>query len=128
LKRTKKKEPQLLSWLLYILFFASIALYAVTSNFICGIITILLFILILYYEVKSSLASAGMRRSIIDIGSAVGAAILVWILLIFLLRTSAPVDAVSSCSMLPALHRGDLVVLQGIVNVTQFAEASTFLL
>lgn len=118
-KKNKKQESKL-SWFLYILLIALILSYAVTSIAILGLLAFLLIVLILVFEVKSSIKKEGTKKSIIDIVSAIGAAIVVWILLIVFLHTSAPVDAVSSCSMLPALHRGDLVVLHGIDNISAF--------
>lgn len=33
-----------------------------------------------------------------------------------------PIDVVASCSMLPVLHRGDIVILHGITNMSAFLE------
>ncbi|MCL5239482.1 MAG: hypothetical protein M1286_03360 [Candidatus Marsarchaeota archaeon] len=118
--RKKKKEPSL-SWLLYILLVALIIVYALYGNIVIGAVAFFLIIIILVFEVKTSIATEGTKKSLVDIGAAVGAAIVVWVLLIVVLQTPAPVDAVSSCSMLPVMHRGDLVVLHGIGNVSSFA-------
>ncbi len=119
---SKKKKPESkLSWILYIVLAILIVLYAANSNILVGAAAFLLIIVIVVFEVKTSVASEGARKSVVDILSAVAAAVFVWLLLIFLLHTNAPVDAVSSCSMLPVLHRGDLVVLHGIDNVSSFA-------
>jgi hypothetical protein len=48
-----------------------------------------------------------------DIVFSLAAAIGLWLLLSFALNTSKPLNVVTSCSMLPVLHRGDLVFLQG---------------
>jgi signal peptidase I len=120
LKHGGKKQESKLSWILYILLAVIIVMYAVLGSPIFGLISLLLIAFILIFEVKTSIKKEGTKRSIIDVISAVGAALAVWVLLIFLLHTSAPVDAVSSCSMLPALHRGDLILLHGIDNISQF--------
>ncbi|MDE1855555.1 MAG: hypothetical protein KGH57_04555 [Candidatus Micrarchaeota archaeon] len=125
MKDKKKRKPESkLSWLLYLLLILLIGVYAVFGNIVVGAVAFLLIIMILIFEVKSSIASEGARKSMIDIGVAIGAAIVFWIILIVALHTTAPVDAVSSCSMLPVLHRGDLVVLHGIDNVSGFASAN----
>lgn len=117
----KKQKPEPgLSWLLYLLLALLIVVYALIGNPIVGAAALLLIIIILFFEIKSSVSEEGTRKSIIDIATAIGAAVVVWVLLIVFLHTTAPVDAVSSCSMLPVLHRGDLVVLHGIGNVTSF--------
>jgi signal peptidase I len=119
-RRGKKQQDSKLSWILYILLAAIIVMYAISGSPIFGLISLLLIVFILIFEVKTSIKKEGTKRSIIDVVSAVGAALVVWAILIFLLHTSAPVDAVSSCSMLPALHRGDLILLHGINNISQF--------
>ena len=121
LSKKSIKEESKLTWILYAILAVTIILYAVTGNIFIGAIALLSIIIILVFEVKSSLKNEGVKKSAIDIASAVAAAVIVWFVLIFILQTSAPVDAVSSCSMLPALHRGDLVVLHGIGNVSSFA-------
>lgn len=54
-------------------------------------------------------ASSTVRELAVSLGAAVG----LWILLCVALNTSKPINVVTSCSMLPVLHRGDLVFLQG---------------
>jgi len=49
-----------------------------------------------------------------EIAISFAAAVAIWLALGFLLSTSAPLDVVTSCSMMPALQRGDLIVLQGV--------------
>jgi hypothetical protein len=124
LKRRGKKQESKLSWILYILLAVIIVLYAILGSPIFGLISLLLIVFILIFEVKTSIKKEGTKSSIIDVASAVGAALAVWVLLIFILHTSAPVDAVSSCSMLPALHRGDLILLRGINNMSQFISSN----
>jgi signal peptidase I len=122
----KKAEPKgrqssLVVWALYALLAALIILYALTGNAVVGVAAMLAIAGVFYYEIKHSIKTEGTKRSVIDIGMAVGAALLVWVVLMLVLQTSAPIDAVSSCSMLPALQRGDVVVLGGIGNPAQFA-------
>lgn len=123
-QKSVKKDDSKLTWILYALLAIAIILYAVTSNALIGAIALLTIIIILVFEVRSSVKAEGTKKSIFDIATAIGAAVVVWLILVFLLQTSAPVDAVSSCSMLPALHRGDLVVLHGITNMKSFLSAT----
>jgi signal peptidase I len=109
-------------WPFYLLLFLLIVVYAVHNSFDIGIIIFALIILILVLEARVSVAVEGKKKSIVDIGIALGIAIAFWIILVIVLQTSSPIDAVASCSMLPALHRGDLVVLHGIVNPVEFAD------
>ncbi len=118
-EKKKKQEPQV-SWLLYALLAILIILYAFDNNILLGALALILILAIVALELKYSIKAEGMKKSFIDIVGAVAAAIIVWILLVIFLQTSAPVDAVSSCSMLPALHRGDLVVLHGLGNMPEF--------
>lgn len=119
-KAKDKKRKGSLIWLAYAWLAVFIIAYALSGRFVIGLLSLVTIIVILILEVKASVRSEGIGKSVIDIATAVGAAVLVWILLIFILHTSAPVDAVSSCSMLPALHRGDMVVLMGIDNFSKF--------
>ena len=113
MKNTRKKSQPQLSWILYPLLVVLIAIYAISNNALFGALVVLVIAAILVFEVKYSVKTEGTKDTIIGIATAVGAAIAVWIIIIFVLNTTAPLDVVSSCSMLPVLHRGDLVVLQG---------------
>ena len=116
----KKAGSAIASWILYILLAVLIIAYAIVGNVLIGLAAFIVIIGIFYYEIKYSVKTEGTKKSVIDIASAIGFAIVVWIVLIFALHTTAPIDAVSSCSMLPVLHRGDLIVLSGITNMSGF--------
>lgn len=120
-KTKKKEEASLLSWGLYALLAILIVAYAVLGSALVGLAVLVVIACIFYYEIRHSVRTEGARKSVIDIAVAVGAAVAVWIAMVLVLHTTAPVDAVSSCSMLPVLHRGDLVVLNGITNFSSFA-------
>lgn len=53
------------------------------------------------------------KKSLLELGQALVLALVVWLALQFALGTNAPLDVVTSCSMLPALERGDLILVQG---------------
>lgn len=121
--KEKRRKKRSLAWLLYAWLAIFIAAYALSQNALVGAFSLLLIVVILVIEVKESVSTEGVGRSVVDIATAIGAAVLVWLLLVFVLHTTAPVDAVSSCSMLPSLHRGDMVVLMGISNFSKFVAA-----
>ncbi len=53
------------------------------------------------------------KKSLIELGQALGLALIAWFALQFVLQTNAPLDVVTSCSMLPNLERGDLIFVKG---------------
>ncbi|MBU1198061.1 hypothetical protein KJ765_06165 [Candidatus Micrarchaeota archaeon] len=53
------------------------------------------------------------KAAIIELDSAFFAALFVWLFIGFILNTSTPIDVVTSCSMVPTLDRGDLIIIQG---------------
>jgi hypothetical protein len=111
--------------LLYIMLFVLIiALYAFTSSVAVGVAAIVVFAAILVLEAKESLKGGGMKKGIFEILVAVAAAVIAWYILVLILGTQSPIDAVASCSMLPTLHRGDMVVLRGIGNASEFASST----
>ena len=63
--------------------------------------------------VKPGKGGADWRKAAKELAIAVGFAAGAWIIACFLLNTSAPLNVVTSCSMLPELERGDLIILQG---------------
>lgn len=48
-----------------------------------------------------------------DIAIPIASAIAIWVLLTVVLQTATPLNVVTSCSMVPVLERGDLIVVQG---------------
>jgi hypothetical protein len=111
-------------WILYCVLLLLIIAYALANNIIIGLAILIAVVAIVALELKASISSEGARKSVIDIGVAIGAAIAVFLALTIVLGTSAPIDAVASCSMLPNLHRGDLVVLHGISNFSDFVSSN----
>ncbi|MGC8662354.1 MAG: hypothetical protein ACP5RT_01035 [Candidatus Micrarchaeia archaeon] len=121
--REAKYKKQAPMWPMYLLLAAMIIIYALHNSFILGFLIFLLIIVILVMEVKISVAIEGKAKSLLDVLIALGVVFILWLLLVVLMQTSSPIDSVASCSMLPALHRGDLVLLHGIGNPSSFAKA-----
>ena len=57
--------------------------------------------------------SKNISQPLWELAKTIGLAIAAWILICIVLQTGKPMNVVTSCSMLPVLHRGDLVFLQG---------------
>lgn len=53
------------------------------------------------------------KNSLLELGQALALALVAWFALQFVLQTNAPLDVVTSCSMLPVLERGDLILVRG---------------
>ncbi|MEM3241145.1 MAG: hypothetical protein QXV17_10310 [Candidatus Micrarchaeaceae archaeon] len=108
---------------LYAILVISIAAYVLTENQAAGLLVFIIIIAILIAETRKSRSKERTKRTAIEMALALGTVVVIWILLILYLDTTAPIDAVASCSMLPILHRGDLVALHGISNFTEFVES-----
>ncbi len=107
--------------ILYALLVISALLYILSSNTAFGVLAFLLVIVILAAEFGSSVKSIGVSKTARDvIISVIAAVLLFWAIPSILLRTSSPVNVVVSCSMLPSMHRGDLVILHGIGSMRSF--------
>ncbi len=137
MKRDKKTSAgnkyQITTWPLYILLVAVFILYIVFQSItslaiIFGIAAFFLIVFLVGVEFVNGSRESGKIRNIVEVVVAIVVVIGVWFLLRVILHTSYPLDAVPSCSMLPYLHRGDMIVLQGanpsqikapIVNVSE---------
>lgn len=96
-------------FVLYIIF-EKTAVFAV----IIGALLFVTLIILLIVEIYNGVKQEGMVRNIIEIVVAIGAVILFWYALRFFTNTQYPLDVVPSCSMLPVLQRGDMILLDGI--------------
>jgi len=93
-----------------------------------GVLSFLfLFLLIARDVLPKSYTQSGVLQAIKELVIAAVWAVGFWLVLSFILNTSSPVDVVTSCSMLPVLHRGDLLLLEGgFVNAQTFYFNSSF--
>ena len=90
-----------------------LVLYIITKNPVFGILTLLAMLFLLGVEVYVGVKAHGWKSELRDTLIAVVVAALLYYGLGFALHTSSPISAVVSCSMLPSLSRGDLIVIQG---------------
>lgn len=96
---------------------------------ILGIVLLLGIISVIVLETMNGVKEEGYVKNILELVAVVVIVLLVWFGLKFILQTPYPIDVVPSCSMLPNLQRGSILLLDGvsgvngikapIVNVTQ---------
>ncbi|MEM3400322.1 MAG: hypothetical protein QXP42_05820, partial [Candidatus Micrarchaeia archaeon] len=88
-------------------------LYVFTKEPFVGVICVLFVIAQLIAESILGASEAGIKKELMEYVIAIVVALVFFYGLVFFLNTGAPLDAVVSCSMLPNLERGDMVVLKG---------------
>lgn len=124
-KQAKSRKKQTLKLnILYLFLVLSVIGYVLSSNPILGAIAFVLIVFTMVEEFRESVNDEGLRKSLYDVIAAIVIIVVIWIILVILLDTTSPINVVASCSMLPSLHRGDLVILHGISNMTYFLESN----
>jgi signal peptidase I len=122
MSKTKKKNTKPLDkidmniiYILLIFFFVLYIIFQSTPllSFLFGASLFFTIIIALVMEFIKGFKESGLKKNIIEIAIALIFVIALWITLEFLLKTTIPIDVVPSCSMLPHLQRGDLIILQG---------------
>jgi signal peptidase I len=124
-KKSRRVEEVNLT-LIYILLITFFVLYIIFQSnailsFLFGAGLIILIILAIIFEFAISFKESGFKKNAFEIIIALAIVIIFWIILRILLNNSVPIDVVPSCSMLPNLHRGDLIVVQGVDKSNIFA-------
>ena len=123
--KNEKKRAGIFVYALYILLLISIIGYIFTGSPIAGAVAFILIIAVIVYEFSDSFRTIGFTKTIAEVGIAILLAVaLIWFIPSLILHTSSPIDVVASCSMLPTLHRGDIVILHDIPNMSSFLEAN----
>lgn len=97
----------------YILIVVLLALYVLTKSALFALFTALAIVGIFVYETYKGVEEGGWKKELEEIIIAIIAGVAVWYGAGFLLHTSSPLDSIVSCSMLPHMDRGDMVVLSG---------------
>lgn len=122
-KKEKPKSKPMALWPLYILLVIFILGYSLNNNIYLGLgafVIIVIILVLIAKEVKEEVNVTGKMEVIKEVALYFGVAIAIWLILIFVLQTNSPINAVASCSMLPVLQKGDMVVLHGISNFSSF--------
>lgn len=84
-----------------------------------GIALFMTIVVLIVIEFSVGLKEEGLAKNIMEIIAAVLIVVVFWFSLRAILHTNYPLDVVPSCSMLPNLKRGDLIVLHGIQSQSQ---------
>ncbi|MDO8339440.1 MAG: hypothetical protein Q7T16_02170 [Candidatus Burarchaeum sp.] len=112
------------SKILWVLLFALFLLYMVFKSMFVAAGAALMIIIIVGLEIWIGVKTGGLGGEVKEMALAIIVALVIWYGAGFLLNTPSPLDAVVSCSMVPALERGDMLLLQGgevsapLVNMT----------
>ncbi len=91
----------------------TLILYILTKSSIFGVLVMLEIIGIVALEIRHGVKKHGWKEELKEIVISLGAILIIWIAAMFIMKTPVPLNAVVSCSMLPNIERGDLVVVQG---------------
>ncbi|MDD2655875.1 MAG: hypothetical protein PHQ80_04375 [Candidatus ainarchaeum sp.] len=91
----------------------TLALYIITKNSLFGVLVLLELLFIVALEIRHGVRKHGWKAELRDIAISLGAILLLWFAAMFVMGTSVPLNAVVSCSMLPNIERGDMVLVQG---------------
>ncbi|MCX8194941.1 MAG: hypothetical protein N3G22_02435 [Candidatus Micrarchaeota archaeon] len=114
----KKKEKswleaaasQNVAYLAIALFFI---LYLFSGFWLFGLLAGASILLAVFLEFWEGAKKHGLKKELKETALALLLALAVWFGASFLLQTPSPLNAIVSCSMLPNLNRGDLIVLSG---------------
>jgi signal peptidase I len=92
---------------------ALLLFYVMTKSAVFGLLTIVAIVGMVLLELSEGVKKNGWKAELWDIGITVAAALVAWFALQFVLSTSTPISAVVSCSMVPDLSRGDMIIVKG---------------
>lgn len=126
-KKTKEKETKKeikkevsLSNIFFYLAILFILLYVFLKFEIFAVFVFTFFVLSIYFDIKEGVKKGGVKKYLKEFIFSVLFVLVFWIASMLILQTSSPYDVVASCSMLPKLERGDVVVLTK-ANITRIA-------
>ena len=113
-----KRSKGLPIWPVYLLLVVIFAFYIYfqhvqTLSTIFGAALFFVIAVLISLELIDSIREGDYVRNVVELVIAIGVILLFWFALKFALNTNYPLDVVPSCSMLPNLHRGDMILLQG---------------
>jgi len=91
----------------------TLILYIITKSGIFGILVMLEIVGIVALEIRHGVKKHGWKHEAREIVISLIAILIIWFFAMAVMGTSVPLNAVVSCSMLPNIERGDLVIVQG---------------
>ena len=103
------RDPRFLYGLIAVFFI----FYVVSGQWLFGLLIGICILSLVALEFIQGASEHGVKDEIKETAIALLLALAVWFGSGFLLQTSAPLNAIVSCSMLPHIQRGDMVILQG---------------
>ncbi len=95
---------------------ALLLLYLITKSPFFGLLTALAIVAMVLLELSEGIRNNGWKSELWDIAVTVIAALVAWFALQAVLSTPTPISAVVSCSMVPELNRGDMIIVKGETN------------
>lgn len=99
--------------ILYIVGILCLIIYLFTKIPTLGLVVGLCIFGLVAIDIVKGYLTEGAKSEFKEILIAIIVAVAVWQTMSFLLDTNAPINAVVSCSMLPNLNRGDMIILRG---------------
>lgn len=120
----RQRRRGITTWPLYVLLVLLLALYILSQrvaylSLVAGVLVVVVIVVLLVLELANTSMQKGKVRNIAEIALGIIIVVAFWFGLQAVLATSHPLDVVPSCSMLPYLQRGDMIVLQGVHNISQ---------
>jgi hypothetical protein len=92
---------------------ALLLLYIITKSPLFGLLTALAIVAMVLLELSEGIRKNGWKSELWDLSITVIVALVAWFALQAVLSTSTPISAVVSCSMVPELNRGDMIIVKG---------------
>lgn len=90
-----------------------LAIYLVTKSSVIALLGGLYILIIFLADIYSGVKKHGWKEEAKEVAVVLLVVLLFWFGLKFALSSQSPISAVVSCSMLPVISRGDLIVVQG---------------
>lgn len=91
----------------------TLLLYILTKSSLFGVLVMLEIVGIVALEIRHGVKAHGWKHEFKEIAISLIVIVAIWVAAMFVMNTSVPLNAVVSCSMLPNIERGDLVLVQG---------------